>query len=191
MLPTARAHHVGPSLVRCAVAIGGARGGRRMIAYVQRPVVEFFEHLGWAPDGDVFAYCGVDHRQMSIDLRPGAGAMTGRTLPADVSAVNIGLPLFAEALAAQDTPVISVDWRPPAGGDEDAIAALTVLWGQHGARVRDRQRGRRRRDRGLPAADGRRRPRRRRDRRVWTTACCCTRGRRSSGSASATLSAGR
>jgi putative N-acetyltransferase (TIGR04045 family) len=73
VLPTARAHHVGPSLVRCAVAIGGARGGRRMIAYVQRPVVEFFEHLGWSPDGDVFGYCGVEHRQMSIDLRRGAG----------------------------------------------------------------------------------------------------------------------
>jgi hypothetical protein len=62
--------------------------------------------------------------------------MTG-TLPSDVSAINIGLPLFAEALAAQDTPVISVDWRPPAGGDEDAIAALTVLWGPHGRVVRD------------------------------------------------------
>jgi putative N-acetyltransferase (TIGR04045 family) len=72
VLATARAHHVGPSLVRCAVAIGGARGGRRMLAYVQRPVVEFFEHLGWAPVGDVFSYCGVDHRRMSIDLRPGA-----------------------------------------------------------------------------------------------------------------------
>jgi putative N-acetyltransferase (TIGR04045 family) len=32
VLATARAHHVGPSLVRCAVAIGGARGGRRMLA---------------------------------------------------------------------------------------------------------------------------------------------------------------
>ena len=64
--------------------------------------------------------------------------MTGPgALPAEISAVNIGLPLFAEALAAQDTPVISVDWRPPAGGDEDAIAALTALWGEHGARVRD------------------------------------------------------
>jgi hypothetical protein len=57
------------------------------------------------------------------------------TLPATVSAINIGLPLFAEALAAQDTPVTSVDWRPPAGGDEDAIAALTVLWGRHGNAV--------------------------------------------------------
>jgi putative N-acetyltransferase (TIGR04045 family) len=72
VLPSARAHRVGPSLVRCAVAIGGARGGRRMIAYVQRPVVEFFEHLGWSPDSDVFAYHGVEHRQMSIDLRRGA-----------------------------------------------------------------------------------------------------------------------
>jgi putative N-acetyltransferase (TIGR04045 family) len=68
VLATARAHKVGPSLVRCAVAIGGARGGRRMIAYVQRPVVEFFEHLGWTPTGDAFAYHGVAHREMSIGL---------------------------------------------------------------------------------------------------------------------------
>jgi Protein of unknown function (DUF1116) len=62
--------------------------------------------------------------------------MSAGTLPAEVSAINIGLPLFAEALAAQDTPVASVDWRPPAGGDDDAIAALTVLWGPHGKAVR-------------------------------------------------------
>jgi hypothetical protein len=36
-------------------------------------VVEFFEHLGWTPVGDVFSYCGVDHRRMSIELRRGAG----------------------------------------------------------------------------------------------------------------------
>jgi hypothetical protein len=58
------------------------------------------------------------------------------TLPAEISAINIGLPLFAEALAAQDTPVTSVDWRPPAGGDENAIAALSALWGRHGPAVR-------------------------------------------------------
>ena len=62
--------------------------------------------------------------------------MTAGTLPAEVSAINIGLPLFADALAAQDAPVTSVDWRPPAGGDEDAIAALTVLWGPFGPAVR-------------------------------------------------------
>jgi predicted GNAT family N-acyltransferase len=43
-----------------------------MIAYVQRPVVEFFEHLGWTPTGDAFAYHGVAHREMSIGLG-GAG----------------------------------------------------------------------------------------------------------------------
>jgi putative N-acetyltransferase (TIGR04045 family) len=72
VLPNARAHHVGPSLVRCAVAIGGARGGRRMIAYVQRPVVEFFEHLGWAADGEPFDYHGAVHRQMWIALGRGS-----------------------------------------------------------------------------------------------------------------------
>jgi hypothetical protein len=65
--------------------------------------------------------------------------MTG-ALPAEVSAVNVGLPLFADALAAQDVAVTSVDWRPPAGGDEAAIAALTTLWGPHGADVREANR---------------------------------------------------
>ena len=46
--------------------------------------------------------------------------MTAGTLPAEVSAINIGLPLFADALAAQDAPVTPVDWRPPAGGDEES-----------------------------------------------------------------------
>lgn len=68
VMPGSRARHVGPSLVRCAVAIGGHRGGRRMLAYVQRPVVEFFEHLGWTPIGDVFCFHGVDHRRMTIGL---------------------------------------------------------------------------------------------------------------------------
>lgn len=34
------------------------------------------------------------------------------------AAVNVGLPSFAAALAAQEVEVLHVDWRPPAGGDE-------------------------------------------------------------------------
>jgi FdrA protein len=41
-----------------------------------------------------------------------------------VAAINVGLESFAESLRAQDTPVIHVDWRPPAGGDEKLMAIL-------------------------------------------------------------------
>ena len=79
--------------------------------------------------------------------------MTVGTLPSELSAINIGLPLFAEALAAQDAPVTSVDWR--AGGrrrgcDRGVDRAVGPVW-PGGPR---RQRNRPRRDRGLPAADG-------------------------------------
>lgn len=41
--------------------------------------------------------------------------------------VNIGLELFAESLAAQSVPVVSVDWRPPAGGKQHLLDLLDKL----------------------------------------------------------------
>jgi hypothetical protein len=46
----------------------------------------------------------------------------------EVSAVNLGLSTFADALRAQGATVVDVDWRPPAGGDADTVALLTRLW---------------------------------------------------------------
>ena len=45
-------------------------------------------------------------------------------LPQHVGVVNVGLPLFADAVASQGAPVISVDWRVPAGGQPALVAAL-------------------------------------------------------------------
>ncbi len=56
-------------------------------------------------------------------------------LPEAVSVVNIGLPLFADAVAAQGADVVSVDWRVPAGGHSAAVAALGRLYGQHGRQI--------------------------------------------------------
>jgi hypothetical protein len=39
-----------------------------------------------------------------------------------------GLDLMAEALHAQGAEVVAVDWRPPAGGDPDAVRLLTAAW---------------------------------------------------------------
>ncbi|MEA2229603.1 MAG: hypothetical protein QOF04_3233, partial [Solirubrobacteraceae bacterium] len=52
-----------------------------------------------------------------------------------VAAVNVGLGAFAEAVQAQGAEAVDVDWRPPAGGDADAVAVLQALWGRHGERV--------------------------------------------------------
>ncbi|MEA2299029.1 MAG: hypothetical protein QOF77_1965, partial [Solirubrobacteraceae bacterium] len=52
-----------------------------------------------------------------------------------VEVVNVGLAAFGEAIRDQDTPVVDVDWRPPAAGDPAAVAALERLWGVHGATV--------------------------------------------------------
>lgn len=55
-----------------------------------------------------------------------------RTLPDAIEVVNVGLPMFADAVRAQGGTVTHVDWRPPAGGDPDAVRALTRLYGERG-----------------------------------------------------------
>jgi hypothetical protein len=50
-------------------------------------------------------------------------------LPDDVGVVNVGLPLFAAAVADQGRPAVQVDWRIPAGGDPRSLAAVRRLSG--------------------------------------------------------------
>ena len=47
----------------------------------------------------------------------------------ELKSVNIGLVSFKEALDDAEYQCVQVDWRPPAGGDEDALAALKKLTG--------------------------------------------------------------
>lgn len=44
-----------------------------------------------------------------------------------LSVISMGLRSFSDALAAQGTEVLHVDWRPPAGGDPLMLAALDSL----------------------------------------------------------------
>jgi len=41
--------------------------------------------------------------------------------------INVGLESFAENLTAQETPVVQLDWRPPAGGDEKLMSILEKI----------------------------------------------------------------
>lgn len=40
------------------------------------------------------------------------------------SAINVGLETFSESLSTQEVPVVQVDWRPPAGGNEKLMSIL-------------------------------------------------------------------
>jgi hypothetical protein len=51
-------------------------------------------------------------------------------LPDEVAVVNVGLPLFADAVAAQGRPSMHVDWRIPGGGEPEVVAALRRLFGR-------------------------------------------------------------
>ncbi|MGD8555169.1 MAG: hypothetical protein PVJ32_07015 [Anaerolineales bacterium] len=41
--------------------------------------------------------------------------------------VNIGIVEFAESLEEQGAEVVHVDWKPPAGGDEELAELLDKL----------------------------------------------------------------
>lgn len=60
---------------------------------------------------------------------------TKLTLPRQVQVVNVGLPMFADAVRAQGRPVEQVDWRIPADGELAAVRALTVLYGDAAAGI--------------------------------------------------------
>jgi hypothetical protein len=62
---------------------------------------------------------------------------TETVLPDEVGVVNVGLPLFADAVRAQGRPAVQVEWRVPAGGDATALAALRRLSGTLNERVDD------------------------------------------------------
>ncbi len=61
-----------------------------------------------------------DEGQKSVDLS---------ALHRPFAAINVGLESFAESLQAQGAPVIQVDWKPPAGGNERLMAILERMKG--------------------------------------------------------------
>ncbi|MEE9276708.1 MAG: DUF1116 domain-containing protein, partial [bacterium] len=52
-----------------------------------------------------------------------------RDLLGGVRVANVGVELFSEALRAQGAPVVQVNWRPPAGGDEEMLERIEKLEG--------------------------------------------------------------
>jgi hypothetical protein len=56
-------------------------------------------------------------------------------IPAEVAVVNVGLPLFADAVRAQGRPVDHLDWRIPADGEPELLTALMTLLGDRTERI--------------------------------------------------------
>ncbi|HIE23291.1 MAG TPA: fdrA domain protein [Candidatus Korarchaeota archaeon] len=52
-----------------------------------------------------------------------------RLLKEKPKVINIGTKLFYESLRAQNVEVVHVEWRPPAGGDLEALKLLEKLKG--------------------------------------------------------------
>jgi len=48
----------------------------------------------------------------------------------ELRVINIGLLSFKESLDDVGVKVIQVDWRPPAGGDQETMDALKKLLGK-------------------------------------------------------------
>jgi hypothetical protein len=69
-----------------------------------------------------------------MNANPGGRAAPVR-LPGEVRVVNIGLPLFGDAVRAQGAAAVEVDWRIPAGGRPELVAALQRLYGPAAERV--------------------------------------------------------
>jgi hypothetical protein len=76
-------------------------------------------------------------------------------LPDEIAVINIGLPLFADAVRDQGRPVQQLDWRIPAGGDAGVVAALERLYSSRSESI-DRANAEvlRRLDQGVPMLIG-------------------------------------
>lgn len=53
--------------------------------------------------------------------------MNGNIILGGVRVANIGVELFSDCLVSQNSPVVQVDWRPPAGGDPNMIERLDQM----------------------------------------------------------------
>lgn len=57
------------------------------------------------------------------------------TLPDEVRVLNVGLSLLGDAIRQQGAAAVDVEWRIPAGGREDLVAALARLYGPLAGRI--------------------------------------------------------
>ncbi len=59
-----------------------------------------------------------------IESKKGVEEKKTNLLAEQLKVVNIGISTFADDLHSQNIEVINVDWKPPAGGDEEMLKLL-------------------------------------------------------------------
>lgn len=119
----AGAYEAGRALEIVVVVVGTDEDPQNLAAQV--------EHLE-AAGARVETQCGaaaayVGQRLQSLEAPSPVPPVDLAVLRQPLQALNVGLESFAASLSAQDAPVVHVDWRPPAGGNEKLMAILERL----------------------------------------------------------------
>ena len=125
------AQKAGRFLEVVAVVVGTDEDPQDLHAQMQQ-LVQAGAHVETSNDAAV-RYAGNLLQALTPTTAP---ASTETPTPVDLSmltqplaALNVGLESFAASLEAQDAPVLQVDWRPPAGGNERLMAILEKMRG--------------------------------------------------------------
>jgi FdrA protein len=124
----AAAAEAGRPLTVVAVLVGTDEDPQDMQAQIQQ-LQDAGAHVETSNDAAV-RYAGRLLRAAGIDGEgPKTVEVSLRVLHQSLAAINVGLESFTESLRAQEAPVIQVDWRPPAGGNERLMAILERMRG--------------------------------------------------------------
>ena len=124
----AAAEEAGRALEVVAVLVGTDEDPQDMKAQIQQ-LREAGAHVETSNDAAV-RYAGRLLRATAIEGEgPKTVEVSLHVLHQSLAAINVGLESFTESLQAQEAPVIQVDWKPPAGGDERLMAILERMRG--------------------------------------------------------------
>jgi FdrA protein len=69
----------------------------------------------------------VIRRRLQIEDGFDTPALPLEILSEPISAINVGLEIFYDHLVAQGASAVHVDWRPPAGGDDEILSILEKM----------------------------------------------------------------
>jgi FdrA protein len=69
----------------------------------------------------------VIRRRLQIEDGFDTAAVPLENLNQPISAINVGLEIFYDHLVAQGASAVHVDWRPPAGGDDEILSILEKM----------------------------------------------------------------
>ena len=122
----ARAQEAGRALEIAVLVVGTDEDPQEMAAQIEQ-----FEAAGARVEmGCSAAAAYVGQRLQTLEAPSPLSPIDLAVLHQPLQALNVGLESFAASLTAQDAPVVHVDWRPPAGGNEKLMGILERMKGR-------------------------------------------------------------